>query len=216
MSDDVAHASRTKLRPRRLSEILTDIANDSSRERIAIADIRDAMGDRAFGALMFVFAAPNTLPVNAPGVSVVLGIPLLFLSLQLLLGFAVPWLPHALVQRTVPRERFAKVMRYVVPWMRRAEKLSRPRWSWLAVGLAERLIGLWCAVLSIVLILPVPFGNMGPGIAICVLAFALLERDGKAALTGVAVSLAALVLAWGVILAIVKAVSLFLRHWLGV
>jgi hypothetical protein len=100
--------------------------------------------------------------------------------------------------------------------MRRAERLSRPRWTWLAVGLAERVIGLWCAVLSVVLILPVPFGNIGPGIAICVLAFALLERDGKAALSGVLVSLAALVLAWGVILAIVKAVSLFVRHWLGI
>jgi len=189
--------ARARLHPRRLSEILTDIANDPSRERIAIADLRDAMGDRAFGALMFVFAAPNTLPVNAPGVSVVLGIPLLFLSLQLLAGVAVPWLPRALVQRAVARERFARVMQHVVPWMRRAERFSRPRWPWLAVGLAERFIGLWCAVLSIVLILPVPFGNMGPGIAICVLAFALLERDGKATLAGVAVSIAALALAWG-------------------
>jgi hypothetical protein len=206
----------TQAHPRRLSEILTEIANDPSRDQIAIATIRDAMGDRAFGALMFVFAAPNTLPVNAPGVSVVLGLPLLFLSMQLLLGFSVPWLPRALVQRTVSRGRFAKVMQYVVPWMRRAERLSRPRWTWLAVGLAERVIGLWCAVLSVVLILPVPFGNIGPGIAICVLAFALLERDGKAALSGVLVSLAALVLAWGVILAIVKAVSLFVRHWLGI
>ena len=208
-------AAGAPLHLQRLSEILTDIANDPSRERIAIADVRSAMGDRAFGALMFVFAAPNTLPVNAPGVSVVLGIPLLFLSLQLLVGLAVPWLPGFLVNRSVPRARFARVMQYVVPWMRRAERFSRPRWSWLAVGVAERVIGLWCAVLSIVLILPVPFGNMGPGIAICVLAFALLERDGKAALTGVVVSLTALVLAWGVILAIVKAVSFGVRHWLG-
>ena len=203
-------------RPRRLSEILTDIANDPGRERIAIADIRDAMGDRAFGAMMFVFAAPNTLPVNAPGVSVVLGIPLLFLSLQLMFGFAVPWLPQALVQATVTRPRFARVMNVVVPWMRRAEKLSKPRWPLLTVGLAERLIGLVCVVLSIVLILPVPFGNMGPGIAVCILAFALLERDGKATLTGLAVAAVALVLAWGVILAIVKTVSLVVRHWLGV
>ena len=65
-----------------------------------------------------------------------------------------------------------------------------------------------CVVLSVVLILPVPFGNMGPGIAICMLAFALLERDGKATVTGFWLSVAALVLAWGVILAIVKAVSL--------
>jgi hypothetical protein len=203
------------VRPRRLSEILTEIADDPRRDRIAIADLRDAMGDRAFGALLFVFAAPNTLPVNAPGVSVVFGIPLLFLSLQLMLGFAVPWLPRALVQHTVTRARFARVMQYVVPWMRRAERFSRPRWPLLAMGFAERLIGFWCAVLSIVLILPVPFGNMGPGIAVCVLAFALLERDGKATLTGFAVSLLMLAIAWGMILAIVKAVSLLVRHWLG-
>jgi hypothetical protein len=204
------------LRPRRLSEILTGIANDPARDRIAIADVRDAMGDRAFGAMMFVFAAPNTLPVNAPGVSVVLGIPLLFLSLQLTLGFAVPWLPKALVQTTVTRQRFAKVMDVIVPLMRRAEKFSRPRWPLLAAGFAERVIGLACIVLSIVLILPVPFGNMGPAIAVCILAFALLEQDGKATLTGMAVAAAALALAWGVILAIVKTVSLLVHHWLGI
>jgi hypothetical protein len=203
-------------RPRRLSEILTDIANDPARDRIAIADVRNAMGDRAFGAMMFVFAAPNTLPVNAPGVSVVLGIPLLFLSLQLMLGFAVPWLPQALVQATVTRQRFARVMNVVVPWMRRAEKLSKPRWPVLAAGFAERVIGLVCVVLSVVLILPVPFGNMGPAIAVCILAFALLERDGKATLTGMVAAAAALALAWGGILAIVKTVSLLVRHWLGI
>ena len=196
--------------------MLADIANDPARERLAIADLRDAMGDRAFGALLFVFAAPNTLPVNAPGVSVVLGIPLLFLSLQLMLGFARPWLPRAVVASTVTRQRFARVMNVVVPWIRRAERLSQPRWPLLASGLAERLIGLVCAILSIVLILPVPFGNMGPGIAICVLAFALLEQDGKATVAGLATTLLALALAWGVILAILKAVSLLLRHWLGI
>lgn len=202
--------------PRRLSTILTDIANDPARTTITIADIREAMGDRAFGALMFVFAAPNTLPVNAPGVSVVLGIPLLFLSLQLVAGLAVPWLPRTLVQHAFSRPRFARVMQYVVPWVQRAEKFSRPRWPRFAAGFAERLIGLWCAFLSVVLILPVPFGNMGPGIAICILAFALLERDGKATVTGFCLSIAALALAWGVIVAIVKAVSLLVRHWLGI
>jgi len=196
--------------------MLADIANDPARERLAIADLRDAMGDRAFGALLFVFAAPNTLPVNAPGVSVVLGIPLLFLSLQLMLGFARPWLPRAVVASTVTRQRFAQVMNVVVPWIRRAERLSQPRWPLLATGLAERLIGLVCVILSIVLILPVPFGNMGPGIAICLLAFALLEQDGKATVAGLATTLLALALAWGVILAILKAVSLLLRHWLGI
>jgi hypothetical protein len=200
--------------PQRLSGILAGIANDPRREHVALADLLVAMGDRAFGALMFLFAVPNTLPVNAPGVSVVLGTPLLFLALQLTLGFSVPWLPASLVHRQVTRARFARVMNTVVPWLRRAERLSRPRWAWLAAGLAERLIGLACVVLSIVLILPVPFGNMGPALAICVLCFALMQRDGKATLAGLLAGVLALALAWGVILALVKAVSLLVRHWL--
>ena len=175
---------------RRLSEMLDTIANDPARETIAAVDVRDAMGDRAFGALMFFFAAPNALPVNMPGVSAVLGLPLLFLALQLMLGFAVPWI-------------------------RRAERLLRPRLTGLADGAAERVIGLACVVLAAVLILPIPFANTGPGIAICVLALALLERDGAATLLGLAVGAASIVLAWGVILGIFTAVSSFVRHWIA-
>jgi hypothetical protein len=71
-------------------------------------------------------------------------------------------------------------------------------------------------VLSLVLILPIPFGNVGPAIAVCVLALALLERDGLATLAGTGLGLASIALVWGVMLAVVKAVSLFVRHWLGV
>jgi hypothetical protein len=200
---------------RRFSEMLTDIANDPERIEISFADIRDAMGDRAFGALLFVFAAPNALPVNAPGVSVLLGVPLIFLSLQLMLGFAVPWLPRFVVQRTVRRQSFARVMKHAVPWIRRAEKLSRPRLGALASGPVERFIGFMCIVLCLVLVLPIPFGNMGPAVAICVLGFALLERDGLATVAGVVIGIVAIALAWGVILAIVTTASLVLHNWLG-
>jgi hypothetical protein len=200
---------------RRLSEMLTDIANDPERIEISFADIRDAMGDRAFGALLFVFAAPNALPVNAPGVSVLLGVPLIFLSLQLMLGFAVPWLPRFVVRRSVRRQSFARVMNHAIPWIRRLEKLSRPRLAALASGPIERFIGFVCIVLCLVLVLPIPFGNMGPAVAICMLAFALLERDGLATLAGMLIGIAAIVLAWGVILALVKTVSLVLHNWLG-
>jgi hypothetical protein len=200
---------------RRLSDMLDAIANDPARETIAAIDVRDAMGDRAFGALMFFFAAPNALPVNMPGVSTVLGLPLVFLALQLMLGFAVPWLPRFLLHRTFPRPAFARVMNHALPWIRRAERLLRPRLTTLADGAFERVIGLACVVLAAVLILPIPFANSGPGIAICVLALALLERDGAATLLGLAIGGASITLAWGVILGIFTAVSSFVRHWLA-
>lgn len=200
---------------RRLSEVLAEIANDASRETIAIADIRDAVGDRAFGALLFVFAVPNALPVNAPGLSTLLGAPLLFLATQLILGFRAPWLPKAVMARSLKRQSFARAMSVAVPWITRAERLLRPRLQLLANRGFDRVVGLVCAVLAAVLMLPLPFGNMPPAIAICILALALLEKDGLATLVGLAAAMAALFIASGVILGLVKAVSLFVRHLVG-
>lgn len=202
-------------RPHRLSDVLAGIANDPARESIRVADIRDAMGDRAFGAMMFVFAAPNALPLNMLGISAVLGVPLLFLSLQFMLGFVVPWLPQVLVQRRVQRRKFARVMNLVIPWIRRAERLLRPRLTFMVARPVERLMGLLGVVLSIVLILPIPLGNVPPAVALCILSLGLLERDGVAVALGLVGGVASVVLASGVIIAIAKAVSLFLGHWLG-
>ena len=207
--------SAPRPRERRLSEVLTTIANDASRETITVADIRDAMGDRAFGALLFVFALPNALPVNAPGVSTVLGTPLLFLAAQLICGLRVPWLPGFVIARSVKRLSFARAIALAAPWIRRAERLLRPRLRLLASRGFDRVVGLVCAVLAVVLMLPIPFGNMPPAVAICILALALLEEDGLATLVGLAAAAGALFIASGVILGLVKAVSLFLRHLLG-
>jgi hypothetical protein len=195
--------------------VLAGIANDVSRTAISFADIRAVMGDRAYGVLLFVFAVPNALPVNAPGVSTVLGAPLLFLALQMILGLKAPWLPQAVMRRSVRRESFARAMNVAVPWIRQVEKLLQPRLTLLASGWFERVIGLVCAVMALLLMLPIPFGNMPPAVAICILALALLEKDGAAVLAGFATATGALLIVSGVIFGIVKAVSLFLRHLLG-
>ncbi|ODN70047.1 Exopolysaccharide synthesis, ExoD [Methylobrevis pamukkalensis] len=55
----------------KLSEILSVIAGDESRERISVGDLLDVLRHRAHGALIFVFAVPNTLP-TPPGTSAIL------------------------------------------------------------------------------------------------------------------------------------------------
>lgn len=69
-----------------LSSMLHDIAQDESRERIAIGDLLALMGDRALAALLFVFAVPNVLPVP-PGTSTILGRPWSFLPRSWLSAF---------------------------------------------------------------------------------------------------------------------------------
>lgn len=198
----------------RLSAILTAIAKGQHRERISIADLLHALEHRAIGALMFIFAVPNAIPVP-PGVSAVLGAPLIFLSFQLMIGRR-PWLPKLITDRSLSRVDFEKVVDLTAPWLARAERLMRPRFEFLAKPPAEYLIGAICLLLSIILFLPIPLGNMLPAFTICVLALGVLERDGLWIGIGVACAIGAVVIVWGVVLALLWSALFVLGNVFGI
>lgn len=191
-----------------LSAMLQALAHDDRRERIAVGDLLAGLGDRALAALLFVFAVPNVLPVP-PGTSVVLGAPLVLLSLQLALGRR-PWLPGVLARRTMSRADFGALVARIGPWLARAERLLRPRAERLARPPMEYLLGLVCLLLSLILVLPVPLGNMLPALAISLLALGILERDGGWVLAGLATAVLAAVVVSGVVFAMAQAALYFI------
>jgi hypothetical protein len=192
-----------------LSKLLRKLADDTTRDRVAVGDLLHALGDRAIGALLFIFAFPNILPVP-PGTSAVLGAPLVFLAAQLTFGMQ-PWLPAMISRRSMSRIDFHGMVKRVAPWLERAEKLLGPRVSILTLPPLEYVIGLVCLLLATVLVLPIPLGNMLPALSISILALGLLERDGYAIVTGlVAAALSAVVVSgviWGVIKGIIFMVT---------
>lgn len=197
----------------RLSEILDGIAGDETRDRVSVRDLFAAMGDRAFGALILIFALPNIVP-TPPGTSALTGAPLVFLSAQLMLA-QTPWLPGILADRSMARSDFSSIVTRISPWIARGERMMKPRLPLFVLPPAEYLIGFLCLFLSIILILPVPLGNILPALAICFFAFAILERDGICMLIGTAIFVLATAVAGGVIFAMVKGLLLLLRATLS-
>jgi hypothetical protein len=195
-----------------LSVLLHGLAHDGARERISVHDLIDALGDRALGALMFLFAMPNVLPVP-PGTSAVLGAPLVVLALQLMFGRNA-WLPRVLASRSMTRADFALLVRRVTPWLQRGERLLRPRYSWLARPPAEYALGAVCLLMATVLVLPIPLGNVLPALAISLLALAIVERDGLWVLAGLGVATLATGVVSGVVFAAAKAALLLFQHLL--
>jgi hypothetical protein len=196
--------------PSALSELLQALGHDPARERITIDDLLRALGDRAFGALLFLFAAPNVLPMP-PGASALLGAPLVFLAAQLCLGWTA-WLPAVVAQRSMTRADYARLIGRIGPWLARAERLLQPRWGVLTRPPVRNAIGFVCLLLALLLALPIPLGNVVPALAISVLALGLLQRDGLWVLIGFAAAAAAAALVAGVLFALVQAaVYLFTR-----
>jgi hypothetical protein len=170
------------LQAARISEILAGMAA-VRRKTVSLREVLEAFGDRAFGALMFVFAAPVALPMP-PGVSAILGAPLLFITAQLMVGRRTLWLPRVLIDRTMTRTDFAALTEKLSPYLTWLERRLRPRLTFFYNPWLDRVTGLLCLVLAIIVFLPVPFGNMLPALAIAAFGLGVAERDGVLGLIG--------------------------------
>lgn len=183
--------------PRRLSQVLRDLESGLG-PRIALGDLVAGLHDRSFAPLMVLFAIPN-LFLYLPGSSVITGLPLMLVALQLVAGRPSVWLPKALSDRSVDRASFARIVRYALPWIERIERLARPRLWPLATTGVDRLIGLCCLVMALLLFLPIPFANGVPALAIIALGLALSERDGLWLIAGSVASVLAVALVAAII-----------------
>jgi hypothetical protein len=165
-----------------LSRILRDLCADPDAE-ITIGEIVDAFGRRGFGAMLFVFSVPNLLPLP-PGSTTVLGLPLVLLAPQVMVGMRVPWLPRFIHRRKFKGADLERLFGRLLPTLEKIERLSSPRLTFMFGPIGDRLIGLICTVLALILILPVPLGNLLPAATIATLSLGLFQRDGVIALAG--------------------------------
>lgn len=166
---------------------LRRLAEDPGPSTFSIGDLLGALGDQGFGLLVLVLALPNALPGPLiPGFSVPFALGIAALGLQLALGLHVPRLPRWLKRVTLRRERFRRFVRRTEPMLRRLERWLQPRPWGLTQGAGERLVGIALIALSVVLTLPIPFGNVPIALSIMVIALGLLEGDGRALAVGVA------------------------------
>lgn len=121
-----------------------------------------------------------------------------------------------ITDRSLSRVDFEKVVTVVTPWLARAEGIMRPRFTFLAGRPSVYVVGLLCLILSIILFLPIPLGNMLPSIAIAIMALGLLERDGVSVGIGFVTGIASIVVVWGVLWAMVFAAFFLLRTLFGI
>ena len=179
---------------RGLSELLPEHVRTLEGDRVSLGDIANFLGTRSIGAWLLVLALPMVLPIPAPGISVLFGVPLMIVSVQLMLGYRRVWLPATLARRSIARSDYAAIVDRMLPAMRRFEQVVRPRACWLANDWTRVPVGLICFVLATIITLPIPLGHIAPGTAICLLALGLMERDGVVVGLGLVAAVLALVI----------------------
>jgi len=194
-----------------LADVIEGFGEDA-RPVLTVGEMLEAFDSRAFGAMLLVFGLLNTLPLP-PGSSTLLSLPILFLAPQIAMGADTPWLPRRLIEKPLKRRDLRGLFRRLAPIVRSMELITRPRLRPMFAPLGERAIGVVCTLLALVLVLPIPLGNLAPGATVAVLALALLQRDGFLALLGYLMALGSgallFVSAHVVVMAVRKLLSVF-------
>jgi hypothetical protein len=155
---------------------------------VALEDALALAGARAHGAAILILALPEAIPAPVPSVSAVLGVPLVAISAHLAVFGERSALPARVLRWPVPGRALGALARVLARPLGWAERWTRPRLPGLARR--ERLVGLACLLMSVLLLLPVPLMNMPPAIALVLLAWGLVQRDGGFVAAGLAATAA--------------------------
>ena len=145
---------------------------------IEIGEVLEETAERGFSLIIALLVLPFLFPMP-PGLSGVMGIGCLVLGMQMALGRKYPWLPKQVAKLKFPRSLSQKLLKHIRRFTVWLEKIVRSRWQQIANNsCTSRVNGCCIAWLSILLMLPIPFTNPLPAIAILLLAIANIEADG--------------------------------------
>lgn len=193
----------------RTSEILATLAAQPS-ERLTVEDILAVLRDRAFALLVVLLGLPNCLPMPPP-IPLVCGLLLALVALQIAFGRPTPWLPAALLRRSIAKVDIERAVTRALPIFRRLERFSRPRMSLFDSGFAFRLMGVLLLILALGLLFAPPFvGQIPLGFAVCLVGLGLVERDGIVVLGGLAIGGLGLTVSLGFVYAVVSGIDTLL------
>jgi hypothetical protein len=166
--------------PARTSEILRRSVAARASERVTVAALLAALGDRAFGLLIVLLVLPTLIPgPPVPFYSLPFAAAIALVASQLARGFVRPELPGWLLRRSIARARLDRLLERAMPAIRRFERFAHARPSRWTTPQSERCIGGLAIAVALALAMPVPFGNTPPGLALLVLGLGLIERDSR-------------------------------------
>lgn len=176
---------------------------------LTLDEVVEAFGDRGIGALILVLSLMALFPWP-PGGKAVFAAPIILLAVELATQRNEVWLPRWLLKASLNRSAYRKATSRLIRPIRFVENLTRPRLTVFTGPLSEMFIGVICVILAAIMALPIPFGDMLPGLALIFFALGIMQKDGAAVLLGVAgtaVTGGYLVLIWATVVEVAQHIA---------
>jgi hypothetical protein len=143
---------------------------------VTLGEAIDLARTRMHGIAILLMALPECIPLPIPSAGAILGVPLIAVSAHLAIFGERGDLPARARELKIPHRVIAVMSRHLFRPLRYVERMSRNRLS--VLGRSERLVGVLCLLMSLLLLLPIPLVNGPPAVALACLSWGLIQRDG--------------------------------------
>lgn len=157
-----------------------------------------AHGPEARGTLLLLLAMPCLLPV--PGLGTVLGLGMAALAVAMWKGHCEPCLPQRVAELELPRHWAQRVLVGLASAHALAGCHARARMSHLVTSGRRSATALAVGLMAAIVVMPIPFGNLLPAVALVFIWLGLVFRDGAAVILGLLMSGVALIATTGLLL----------------
>ncbi|MES2605444.1 MAG: exopolysaccharide biosynthesis protein [Pseudomonadota bacterium] len=160
--------------------------------QVCLADIVGIVGTRWFGPLLMVPGLVMVVPGigDIPGVSAMMGLVVLLLSIQAIFDRSTVWLPHWLATRPVGEAKIKRMLQTLRRPAAFVDRHTERRLTWAVRHASIHVIAATCIVIAAMtpVLELIPLSCMLAGAAISTFGLALLASDGLIALVAIAFS----------------------------
>jgi hypothetical protein len=188
--------NKIQLDSRKASNVFLDFGKKEKDGRTSVGELLKDFHENGLLLMILFFALPVVIPLPyPPGFTTIIGIPLILLSIQMLLGFRHVFLPKAISKYEISNNVLITISNKVVPILRWIELYIKPRYSFAQFIYCEQIIGFMSLICAISVAIPLPLTNSIPALGIALMVLGLLNRDGIVILCGLVISIIGLFIA---------------------
>ena len=184
----------------KLNDVLDDLAELAENEgEVSVKDVIEKVGSRGQGVFLMVPGLIGMTPLGGiPGVPTILGILVIVLGAQVLMGRQKVWVPDMVGNRSVSDDRLGRAVSKTRKPARWIDRHFGQRLESLTGTTAVRVAAALCVLFG--LLMPpleiVPFAALIPFTAVTLLGLSLTLRDGVLMAIAFTASIAALYGTW--------------------
>ncbi len=177
------------------SALINDIYNKNVEDNIKVGTLLKSIDSGGFALLNLIFSIILMIPLPPP-IAIIAGLIIMFLSFQMIIGMKEVWLPKFITEKSIKRTTLTVIVEKSTIYLYKLERFTRRRFTFVSNPITERIIGAFIFFLAGITLTPIVFANTIPGLAIILISFGMINKDGLMVIIGFIVGIFSIFVVW--------------------